>query len=136
MVTGRTLYGSVRASLSDADPLALAMGRPNREQVTTVRQSTATTIQALELTNGDTFAKLLKRGAEQLVATNTDGLKWFTLNRVPDFVFFNHSIHIKRGVNCNNCHGPVQAMQMASKGRPFQMSWCLDCHRHPEKYGD
>ena len=72
-VAGRTLYGSIRASLSDADPLALALGRPNREQVITVRQSTATTLQALELTNGDTLAKLLKRGAEQLVATNTDG---------------------------------------------------------------
>ncbi len=72
-VSGKTVYGSVRASLTAADPLALALGRPNREQVTTVRQSTATTIQALELTNGDTLAKLLKRGAEQLVATNTDG---------------------------------------------------------------
>jgi hypothetical protein len=61
-------------------------------------------------------------------------LKWTTLNKVPEFVYFNHSIHINRGVNCNNCHGPVQAMQMAYKGRPFQMTWCLDCHRHPEKY--
>lgn len=72
-VAGKTVYGQVRASLTAADPLALALGRPNREQVTTVRQSTATTIQALELTNGDTLAKLLKRGAEQLVATNADG---------------------------------------------------------------
>ncbi len=72
-VAGKTVYGQVRASLTAADPLTLALGRPNREQVTTVRQSTATTIQALELTNGDTLAKLLKRGAEQLVATNADG---------------------------------------------------------------
>jgi hypothetical protein len=61
-------------------------------------------------------------------------LKWNQLNAVPDFVHFNHSIHIKRGVNCNNCHGPVQSMQMAYKGRPFQMRWCLECHRNPEKY--
>jgi mono/diheme cytochrome c family protein len=72
-VTGKTVYGNVRALLTAADPLALALGRPNREQITTVRQSTATTIQALELTNGDTLAQLLKRGAEQLVATNTGG---------------------------------------------------------------
>jgi mono/diheme cytochrome c family protein len=72
-VAGKTVYGSVRASLTSADPLALALGRPNREQVTTVRQSTATTIQALELTNGDTLAQLLKRGAAQLVATHADG---------------------------------------------------------------
>lgn len=70
---GRTVYGNVRASLTTADPLALALGRPNREQVATVRQTTPTTIQALELTNGDTLSKLLHRGAEQLVATNADG---------------------------------------------------------------
>jgi hypothetical protein len=72
-VSGKTVYGSVRASLTAADPLALALGRPNREQITTVRQSTATTIQALELTNGDTLAQLLKRGAQQLVSTNAGG---------------------------------------------------------------
>ncbi len=61
-------------------------------------------------------------------------LKWTVINKVPDFVYFNHSIHIKRGVSCNNCHGPVQAMQMVYKGNAFQMRWCLDCHRNPEKY--
>lgn len=61
-------------------------------------------------------------------------LKWTVINKVPDFVYFNHSIHIKRGVSCNNCHGPVQAMQMVYKGNSFQMRWCLDCHRNPEKY--
>ena len=72
-VAGARVYGQVRASLTGADPLALALGRPNREQVTTVRQSTPTTIQALELTNGETLARLLQRGAEQLVAKNADG---------------------------------------------------------------
>ncbi|HRI11738.1 MAG TPA: DUF1549 domain-containing protein [Verrucomicrobiota bacterium] len=71
-VAGESVYGRVRASLAPADPLTLALGRPNREQVTTVRQSTATTIQALELTNGDTLARLLQRGAERLVAANPD----------------------------------------------------------------
>lgn len=61
-------------------------------------------------------------------------LKWTAVNKLPDFVYFNHSIHIKRGVNCNNCHGPIQAEQMAAKGRSFQMRWCLECHRNPEKY--
>ncbi len=72
-IHSETLNNRVRASLTKADPLALALGRPNREQVTTVRQSTATTIQALELTNGETLAKLLKRGASNLVETNTNG---------------------------------------------------------------
>lgn len=61
-------------------------------------------------------------------------LKWTVLNKVPDFVYFNHSIHINRGISCNNCHGPIQAMQIAYKGQPFQMKWCLECHRNPEKY--
>ncbi|MEN9674880.1 MAG: hypothetical protein RIS76_776 [Verrucomicrobiota bacterium] len=72
-VAGRPVYGQVRASLTGADPLALALGRPNREQVTTVRQSTPTTIQALELTNGDTLSRLLQQGAERLVSTGADG---------------------------------------------------------------
>lgn len=72
-VAGKPVYGQVRASLTAADPLALALGRPNREQVTTVRQTMPTTIQALELTNGETLARLLQRGAEQLIATQTDG---------------------------------------------------------------
>lgn len=58
----------VRASLVPADPLAVAMGRPNREQVVTSRQTSATTLQALELTNGETLAALLKTGATRLVA--------------------------------------------------------------------
>lgn len=61
-------------------------------------------------------------------------LKWTVLNKVPDFVYFNHSIHINRGVSCNNCHGPIQAMQIVYKGQAFQMRWCLDCHRNPENY--
>ena len=62
----------VRASLTAADPLSLALGRPNREQVTTVRASTPTTIQALELTNGNTLSKLLQKGAGQLIARYPD----------------------------------------------------------------
>ncbi len=59
-------------------------------------------------------------------------LKWNRLHSVPDFVFFNHSIHINRGINCNNCHGPIQKEMIAYKGKTFWMSWCLNCHRNPE----
>jgi hypothetical protein len=62
------VHGTVRASLVAADPLMIALGRPNREQVMTSRQSIATTLQALEMTNGDTLNKVLKRGAEKLLA--------------------------------------------------------------------
>lgn len=67
-VRGRTVFGAVRASLVSADPLATALGRPNREQVTSQRAQTATTIQLLELTNGGTLAGLLRQGAGRLVA--------------------------------------------------------------------
>jgi hypothetical protein len=68
----------------------------------------------------------------QSYQTNTP-IEWTRLNHLPDFVYFNHSIHINRGINCNVCHGPVQKMQLAYKGKAFFMYWCLDCHRKPEK---
>jgi hypothetical protein len=66
---------AVRASLVASDPLMTAMGRPNREQVVTTRASEATTLQALELTNGKTLAETLKRGAATIVRQNVSGRK-------------------------------------------------------------
>lgn len=71
MVASVTMPGETRASLVNSDPLTTALGRPNREQVMTTRASTATTLQALELTNGSTLAKGLKAGAEALVKENS-----------------------------------------------------------------
>lgn len=64
------IHGTVRTSLVAADPLAVALGRPNREQITTTRPSAATTLQGLELTNGETLNKVLQRGAAKLLAGN------------------------------------------------------------------
>ena len=64
----RRAKGGVRAALVAADPLLAALGRPNREQVVTTRASEATTLQALELTNGETLSDILKRGAKNLMA--------------------------------------------------------------------
>lgn len=61
-------------------------------------------------------------------------LKWNKVNVVPDFVYFNHSIHISRGISCNTCHGAVQEMPITWKGESFRMAWCLDCHKNPSKY--
>ncbi len=61
-------------------------------------------------------------------------IKWTKVNAVPDFVYFDHSIHISRGISCNTCHGPVQEMPITWKGRMFSMAWCVDCHKNPEKY--
>lgn len=61
-------------------------------------------------------------------------MQWNLVNKVPQFVHFNHSIHINRGINCDVCHGPVQYMHITYKGNSFQMAWCLQCHRAPERY--
>lgn len=59
---------------------------------------------------------------------------WNLVNKVPEFVYFNHSIHIDRGITCNQCHGAIQEMHITAKGKPFSMAWCLECHREPEKF--
>ena len=61
-------------------------------------------------------------------------LVWTRVNDLPDFVYFNHSIHINKGVGCNTCHGPVDRMPLMYNYASLQMEWCLDCHRAPEKY--
>lgn len=61
-------------------------------------------------------------------------LQWNQVNKLPQFVQFNHSIHVNRGINCDVCHGPVQYMHITYKGNSFQMAWCLQCHRQPERY--
>lgn len=59
---------------------------------------------------------------------------WNKVNTVPDFVYFNHSIHIDRGISCSICHGAITDQQITEKGNPFQMRWCLDCHRNTERF--
>src|SRR3954453_235258 len=60
-------------------------------------------------------------------------LVWTRVNDLPDFVYFDHSIHINKGVGCNTCHGPVDRMPLMYNYASLQMEWCLDCHRAPEK---
>lgn len=61
-------------------------------------------------------------------------LVWNRVNDLPDFVYFNHSIHIAKGIGCVTCHGPVDEMPLMYQAHSLQMGWCLDCHRNPEKY--
>lgn len=58
-------------------------------------------------------------------------LQWHRVNWVPEFVFFNHSIHIAKGVGCTTCHGQVGDMVMDEPARSMTMRWCLDCHDDP-----
>jgi hypothetical protein len=60
-------------------------------------------------------------------------LVWNRVNDLPDFVYFNHSIHVNKGVGCNTCHGEVDRMPLMYNYASLQMEWCLECHRAPEK---
>lgn len=60
-------------------------------------------------------------------------LRWTRVNNTPDFVYFNHSIHVAKGIGCTSCHGRVDQMELLYQATSMQMEWCLDCHRHPER---
>jgi hypothetical protein len=61
-------------------------------------------------------------------------LRWTRVNDLPDFVYFNHSIHVAKGVGCETCHGRVDRMPLMSQHASLQMTWCLECHRQPDRY--
>jgi hypothetical protein len=63
-----------------------------------------------------------------------ESLKWVRVHNLPDFVYFNHSIHIKKGVGCETCHGRLDLMPGIHQVNTLQMEWCLGCHRKPEDY--
>jgi hypothetical protein len=60
-------------------------------------------------------------------------LEWTRVNALPDFVYFDHSIHVAKGIGCTTCHGPVADMPLTYRAGTLYMSWCLDCHRQPGK---
>jgi len=59
-------------------------------------------------------------------------IPWVQIHRVPDFVYFNHSVHVNRGISCVECHGQINQMEEVYQAQPLSMTFCLDCHRHPE----
>jgi menaquinone reductase, multiheme cytochrome c subunit len=61
-------------------------------------------------------------------------VEWVRVHDLPDFVYFNHSAHVTRGIGCVSCHGRVDKMAEVYQYAPLSMGWCLDCHRSPEKY--
>lgn len=61
-------------------------------------------------------------------------MQWTRVNDVPDFVYFNHSIHVNHGVGCSECHGKVEEMRLTYKAESLHMGWCLQCHKAPEKF--
>jgi hypothetical protein len=69
----------------------------------------------------------------QSLATDTP-LRWNRVNFVPDFVFFNHGIHVNRGIGCAECHGHLDRMPLTWKSKTLYMKFCLDCHNDPAKF--
>jgi len=65
-------------------------------------------------------------------ATNTS-LEWTRVNALPDFVYFDHSIHVNKGIGCTTCHGPIGEMPLTWRANTLYMRWCIDCHKHPER---
>ncbi len=61
-------------------------------------------------------------------------LEWTRVNALPDFVYFDHSIHIHKGIGCTTCHGPIGQMPLTWRENTLYMRWCIDCHKHPERY--
>jgi len=61
-------------------------------------------------------------------------LEWTRVHDLPDYVYFNHSIHVKKGVGCSTCHGPIDQMPVVYQAATLQMEWCLECHRAPERF--
>lgn len=59
-------------------------------------------------------------------------VEWVRVHKTPDYVFFNHSVHVNRGISCVECHGQINHMERVTHAKPFSMGFCLDCHRSPE----
>ena len=61
-------------------------------------------------------------------------IEWNRVHKLADYVYFNHSAHINKGVGCTNCHGQINEMEGIWKNEPMSMGWCLECHRNPQAY--
>jgi hypothetical protein len=61
-------------------------------------------------------------------------IEWIKVHNLPDYAYFNHSVHVNVGVGCESCHGRVDRMDVVFQAEPLSMSWCLDCHREPEQH--
>jgi hypothetical protein len=60
-------------------------------------------------------------------------IRWTRVHRLPGYVYFDHQIHVAKGVGCVNCHGRLDEMPLVAQQATLYMEWCLDCHRHPER---
>lgn len=61
-------------------------------------------------------------------------IRWVRVHDLPDFVYFDHSIHVRKGIGCVECHGRVDRMPLTVRAEGLQMEWCLRCHRQPQSH--
>jgi hypothetical protein len=82
---------------------------------------------------------MVKTDSEKLEAVRSSyasgqPIEWVRIHNVPDYAYFDHAIHIDRGVGCVSCHGRVDQMVKVIQEEPLSMGWCLDCHRNPDQH--
>ncbi len=82
---------------------------------------------------------LVKRDSPQLAVlrdsvANNRPIRWVRIHNVPDYAYFDHSVHVRAGVGCVSCHGNIAEMVVVQQAEPLSMAWCLDCHRNPEPH--
>ena len=65
---------------------------------------------------------------------DNEPIAWRKIHDLPDYVYFNHSIHVAKGFGCVTCHGRIDQMKLVYKAETMQMEWCLSCHREPERF--
>jgi hypothetical protein len=63
-----------------------------------------------------------------------EAIPWVRVHQVPDFVYFNHAVHVNRGISCYDCHGQVNEMPVVRHAKSLSMGFCLECHRAPERF--
>ncbi len=82
---------------------------------------------------------LIKTDSEKLAAVRESWgsgkpIEWVRVHKLPDYVFFNHSAHLRAAIGCQSCHGTVSEMEEVMQVEPLSMGWCLNCHRNPDMY--
>jgi hypothetical protein len=83
--------------------------------------------------------KLIKAESNKLLVVRESyatgmPIEWVRVHDLPDYVYFDHSAHLRAGVGCVSCHGRVDKMDVVYQEKPLSMGWCLDCHRSPEQH--
>jgi hypothetical protein len=70
----------------------------------------------------------------QRSASTGEPMRWVRVHKVPEYAYFDHSVHIGAGIGCSSCHGPVHQMEVVRQVEPLSMAWCLECHRNPDNH--